>query len=91
MYDDKDGLWFGICLPKVVRLEGIDGAIHHAVTIVGPWVFDSKLPHAQNYQKLFWIGVVVQIPGAFSHVRESLTILKRSMPFEKTKSCKECR
>ena len=32
--------------PTTVQLLGEDGGTGHAVTIVGPWIFDATLPHA---------------------------------------------
>ena len=32
--------------PTTVQLLGEDGGAGHAVTIVGPWIFDATLPHA---------------------------------------------
>ena len=32
--------------PTTVQLLGGDGGVGHAVTIVGPWIFDATLPHA---------------------------------------------
>ena len=32
--------------PTTVQLLGEDGGVGHAVTIVGPWIFDATLPHA---------------------------------------------
>ena len=37
---------FDLPYPMTVQLLGEDGGTGHAVTIVGPWIFDATLPHA---------------------------------------------